>query len=196
MNKSFSVLLPQRSFLPQRRLNGPKVSCLSPRCGSVAIAFTITITTNLYLYVASIFTQIAKDNRGNGRSIKERRLSEAQSEGPACQTNTCLRRKGKINFKTDLEQNVRCLAGQQGTSTAEVRGAKQWGHAWQMGAHTLSQSVITQKGGSQRSFGKCRAPKGNGRRERLQFMVDYIKSKPQNKFVFKFYLCKSARIVP
>lgn len=30
----------------------------------------------------------------------------------------------------------------------------------------------------------------------LQFMVNYIKSKPQNKFVFKFYLCKSARRVP
>lgn len=65
-----------------------------------------------------------------------------------------------------------------------------------MGTHTLSQSVITQKGGSQRSSGKCRAPKGNGRGERPQFMVNYIKSKPPNKFVFKFYLCKSARRVP
>lgn len=85
-----------------------EVSCLSSRCGSVEIAFMITIITKLYLRnVASIFKQKANDNRGNGLSFKEPCLSKAQSDDLRVkQTLVCKGKENKCWERTGTEYKM------------------------------------------------------------------------------------------
>lgn len=63
-------------------------------------------------------------------------------------------------------------------------------------AHSFAVSHNTKRRKSEKVLANAERPRVVEEERGLQFMVNYIKSKPRNKFVFKFYLCKSARRVP